>query len=555
MLKRGMNKQVIETDVLCIGGGVAGLMAAIRASDLGARVVVAEKANTLRSGDAGMGNDHFPSYIPEVHGPDVEPFVQELANSPVFGRLMRSARFWRTRLEKSFELVKLWDSWGISMKYQGKYEFAGHTLPGREAHCSALKYYGQNQKQILTKKAREKGVKILNRIMVFDLLRQGSVIGATGIHTRDDRMVEFRAKSVILGTGRCMRLFPGPTPQWMFNLSNCPGTTGDGRAMAYRAGAELVNMELLIKWAGPKYFSRCGKGSWVGVIRDSKGKPLGPFLTKPNRRYGDPISDIYSTLFADYARTGKGPVYMSCKGISDEDLEYQNLWLTQEGNTALLNHLKEEAIDVRKNDVEFMTYEVDAWGGIPYNEKGETSLKGLYAAGDEYGDQISAAAIFGWISGENAARYVQQKKPAIDDAKLKAAVKSKSDFLDSIRSREDGITWQEANIALQQLMQDYAGGAKSEDLLKAGLSHLRKLKKKAHDNIMAKNQHELMRCLEVLNLFDLGELVLLAAIERKETRGNHIRPDYPFTNPLLNKMLICRRKGNNPVFEWREIEG
>jgi succinate dehydrogenase/fumarate reductase flavoprotein subunit len=550
-----MQQETIETDVLCIGGGIAGLMAAIRASDFGMRVVIAEKANTLRSGDAGMGNDHFSSYIPEIHGPSVEPYVQELIGSPVFGKLMRPPEFWRTRLEKSFELVKLWNSWGIPMKYKGKYEFAGHTLPGHEATCTALKYYGQNQKPILTKKARQKGVKILNRIMVFDLLCNNSVTGALGIHTRDDKIIEFRAKSVILGTGRCMRLFPGPTPGWMFNLSNCPGTTGDGRAMAYRAGVEMANMELLMRWAGPKYFARCGKGSWVGVIRDSKGNAIGPFLTRPDRRYGDPISDIHSSLFEDYAKVGKGPVYMSCEGISDADLEYQNLWLTQEGNTALLNHLEEENIDVRKTDIEFMTYEIDAWGGIPYNEKGETSLKGLYAAGDEYGDQIPSAAVFGWISGENAARYAQQNNPGIDNAKLEATIESKHDFLNRIRRRITGATWQEANIALQQVMQDYVGGIKSEASLKIGLSHLRKLIKKTHEKIMAINQHELMHCLEVLNLFDLAELVFLAALQRKETRDNHVRVDYPFTNPLLNnKMLICRRKGNNPAFEWREIE-
>ena len=67
--------------------------------------------------------------------------------------------------------------------------------------------------------------------------------------------------------------------------------------MAYRAGVELVNMDLLMKWAGPKYFARFGKGTWVGVIRDSEGKPVGPFLSKPDRRYGDPISDIYSVTF------------------------------------------------------------------------------------------------------------------------------------------------------------------------------------------------------------------------------------------------------------------
>ena len=73
-----MNREVVETDVLCVGGGIAGLMAAIRASDLGAKVIVAEKGNTLRSGAAGCGNDHFWCYIPEVHGSNLEAFIDEV---------------------------------------------------------------------------------------------------------------------------------------------------------------------------------------------------------------------------------------------------------------------------------------------------------------------------------------------------------------------------------------------------------------------------------------------------------------------------------------------
>ena len=208
-----MRIEKVKADVLCIGGGIAGLMAAIRASELGAKVVVAEKANAVRSGNAGMGNDHFVSYIPEFHGSDMEPLVRQLTNSPVFGKLMRPSKFWRTRMEKSFEIVKLWESWGIPMKYQGKYEFAGHTLPGEQAYSMGLKYYGQNQKPILTKVARQKGAEILNRVMVFDLLRTDSIDGAIGIHTRENKMIEFQAKSIILGTGRCARLVSRPHPR------------------------------------------------------------------------------------------------------------------------------------------------------------------------------------------------------------------------------------------------------------------------------------------------------------------------------------------------------
>jgi succinate dehydrogenase/fumarate reductase flavoprotein subunit len=70
--------ETIEADVLCIGGGIAGLMAAIRAAELGVKVVVAEKGNTLTSGAGGMGNDHFLCYLPEIHGQDMKPFLEEL---------------------------------------------------------------------------------------------------------------------------------------------------------------------------------------------------------------------------------------------------------------------------------------------------------------------------------------------------------------------------------------------------------------------------------------------------------------------------------------------
>ena len=73
-----MKTERVETDVLCVGGGIAGLMAAIRAKEFGANVIVADKGNTLTSGAGGAGNDHFVCYIPEVHGPDIKLFIKEV---------------------------------------------------------------------------------------------------------------------------------------------------------------------------------------------------------------------------------------------------------------------------------------------------------------------------------------------------------------------------------------------------------------------------------------------------------------------------------------------
>ncbi|MFC2005332.1 FAD-binding protein [Chloroflexota bacterium] len=543
-----MEREKVEADVLCVGGGPAALMAAIHAAEGGAKVVVADKGNTLRSGAAATGNDHIACYLPKVHG-DLEALVRAY----VRGGLGRHADMVRALFETSSQVVKLWESWGIPMKYKGNYEFAGHAYPGSIVPPTHMKFGGENLKPTLTKEAEKRGVKILNRVMVFELLRDDGVSGAVGVHTREEKLVVFQAKSVVLGTGILTRLYPSPTPSWMFNIGRSPATTGDGRAMAYRIGAELVNLELPLRWAGPKYFIRHGKATWIGVFRNPQGEPVGPFVTKPDRRYGDATSDVYSTLFEDYHKSGKGPVYMDCGGISDEDWEYMLHWFRHEGITSLINYFKDEPLDPRESPVEFTTYEIMPMGGVYHNEKAETSVKGLYAAGDELqGGSLSGAANFGWIAGENAAKYVKEAKtPNIE--KEKTRIDERESQIQAILSREVGATWKEVNLALQQIMYDYAGSVRSETLLRAGLNSLRRLREKAYAMMIAKNQHELMRCMEALNLLDAGELVFIMAMERKETRGNHIRPDFPFTDPRMEKMLIIKKIDDTPVLEWREV--
>ena len=551
MGKGALKEEVIETDVLCVGGGIAGLMAAIRARELGAKVVIAEKANILYSGSGATGNDHFLCYIPEIHGPDIEPLVDDFQLGQQGG--LRDRAFIRTWLEMSYEIVKLWDTWGIPMKYKGRYEFAGHAMPGQI--LTNLHYAGKDQKKIMTEQALKRGVEVVNRVMCFDLLcDEEGIKGAVGINTREDRLITFQAKTIILGTGSVMRLYPASTPAWMFNTRLSPTCVGDGRAMAYRAGAELTSMEIPILRCGPSYFARAGKATWAGVLRDPEGKPVGPFVTKPDNKYGDPVVDVYQDVFVDYKKSGRGPVYMDCNGLSDEELDYMLYWLRNEGVVAFLNHLEEENIDIRKNPIEFRTYEHELFprGGICYDEKAETSLQGLYAAGDEFFGGISGAAVFGWIAGENAAKHKREVgSQGIGGAK--GQIEETKRLLGKIRDREAGPGWKEANIALQQIMWDFSGQVRSETLLKAGLAALQRLKQKVHANIIARNPHELMRCLEVFSLIDLGELVFITASERKETRGKHIRPDYPFTNPMLAKLIVVRKVNGKPVVEWREI--
>ena len=548
-----MNIERVETDFLVVGGGIAGLMAAIHAAELGSKVIVADKGNTKYSGAARSGNDHFWCYIPEVHGPDLNWFLKECMMTQL-GMMFSGmgSAYVRTLLETSHDIVKLWDQWGIPMKHDGKYEFSGHSFPGRV--MTHLKYNGRYQKPVLTEQALKRGAEIMDRVMIFDLLGDSNgVTGAIGIDTRKDRMVVFQAKAVLIGTGLVVRLYPNVTPSLLANNQRPFSTSGDGRAMVYRLGGELANIELIIRHCGIKNYVRSGQGSWIGVARDPAGHPVGKYLTKPDRKYHDIIMEVDKQIFEKYTKSGRGPVYMDCTGITDEDLGYLNRALTNEGNLGLLGHLQEEGVDLRKNPVEFSTYEIKTAGRIFSNERAETSIPGLYCAGDEVTVGISGAAIFGWIGGENAHNHAK-KASLPDPEKNNDKIEEKVDLVEAFTKRTQGPDWMEANIALNQTMADYAGLVRSETMLEAGLRHLRLLRRKLHETCLARDRWELTRCLEVVNLYDIGELVFVGALERKETRGLHQRVDYPYADPLLsNRNLTIKKVDGRPVTEWRDV--
>lgn len=552
-----IDKKPIEADLLIAGGGIAGLMAAISAAEKGIQVIVAEKANTKRSGSGATGNDHFCCYIPEVHGKDIEPILWEDLNS-LHGNF-QDVLLARTFLEQSYARVKDWESWGISMRPRGDWDFSGHAYPGRPRIF--LKYAGYNQKEVLTREAKKRGAKIMNHLCITDVIaKDGEVIGAIGVSTGKETPVLklFRAKGVLLATGAATRLYPSSTPGWIFNVPFCPSCTGSGRAIAYRAGAKLVNMEIPNRHAGPKFLARCGKATWIGVYKDPHGRPVGPFVTKPTRELGDITADVWNSVFTDMFKSGEGPVYIDCSATSEEDLEYMMWGLVHEGNTAMLDYMKKEGIDVRKHRVEFRQYEPFLIGsrGIEINEKAETNLRGLYAAGDEVGNfraDLSGAATFGWIAGKSAAKRAKGIK-TFQKAETDPLVAERADLYAQCLQRNSGASWKEANLALQQIMGDYAGvEVRSETLLRAGLKYLGDLKRRATASLTAANSHALMRCLETLDLMQCGEVIMHTALERKETRGMHRRSDYPFTNPLLqDKFLTITHEKGEGQLAWRE---
>jgi succinate dehydrogenase/fumarate reductase flavoprotein subunit len=229
----------------------------------------------------------------------------------------------------------------------------------------------------------------------------------------------------------------------------------------------------------------------------------------------------------------------------------------EEGNTAMLNYMREEDIDVRKQMVEFMQYEPFLVGrGVEIDAHAETTLRGLFAAGDPVGNfraDCAGAATFGWIAGKSAADRAKKMK-SFQRPEKSPLLDQVFGFYSRILERESGPDWREANLALQQIMHDYAGvEVRSETLLRAGLKYLGDLKTKVMDTLSAENAHTLMRCLETMDLIDCGETIFLTALERRETRALHKRSDFPFTNPLLqDKFLTIDKPLGTTRLEWRD---
>ncbi len=543
-----------ETDFLCIGGGIAGLMAAIRAADLGMQCTVVEKANVRRSGSGGLGNDHFICYIPEVHG-DYETFIDDVLRLQNGDRLRQMGADWaRKFFFKTNEIVKLWESWGIPMKYNGEYYFAGHSLPGRTR--AFLKYSGRDQKLVLTKEAQKRHIQIPNRRMAYELLHDenGAVKGAVAVDTREKVLHVYRAKAVLLSTGLVNNLWPfgrqshvGATPD-MLNL------TADGRMMAFKAGVELCNLELPSLHSGIKYFSRNGQATWEGVLRDVTGRPLGPFLEKPEPLYGDITMEVRKELIEEANQSERGPIFMDMYGLSEEQMDTMHHWLRQEGNYTLLRHFEQENVDLMDTAVEFATYPLlmPPSSGIAFNADSETNVPGLYAAGDEGYGGIAGACVTGWWAAESADKFIKDKERC-DVSCFEERIAEISENFSAMLGRDKGADWKEALQALQNITWDYCGPVRSAASLEHGLSHLRRVRQKARETLKAENPHELVLCLGMLNLYDLAELVFLMANERKESRGYHRRADYVLPDLRLNgkKQYIRKTLNNEICMTWR----
>jgi succinate dehydrogenase/fumarate reductase flavoprotein subunit len=240
----------------------------------------------------------------------------------------------------------------------------------------------------------------------------------------------------------------------------------------------------------------------------------------------------------DYAamyRRGEGPFYLDLTGGTDEEIKYIEWSIGNEGKGSLfLDYLAREGFDFRRDKLEWLPNSREMAGtassGLVVGDDLETEVKGLYCAGDDVGgvpwSGAPGAFTMGWRSGENAAGFA---------AAQPAFVPASSDPEDALRENcsamlgnAGGMHWREIELALQNVVDYYAGQVRAAATLGRGIERLSDIRKNA--SFRADNPHELMRCLEVQSLMDNAEMVMAASLERQESRRapfGFVRADFP----------------------------
>ena len=252
----------LSTDVLIVGGGLAGTNAAMGAAQKGASVIVADKGNINRSGDIGGGVDHFLAFLNEGQKWDTREgflsYVEKIGRGT--GHLSIIDSVYCAELPDAIErMAKI----GNPLTQPDGTFFRTESMgqPG----TFWINFNGKKLKPCLGKAVRKLGCKVLDKVMMVDLINhQGAVAGGVGFHIRNGTFYVIEAKATIIATGNTNRLYENPRIN-PFNTWLCPFDTGDGQIMALKAGADLTNMEYMRMTLLPKGFAAPGFNALVGM--------------------------------------------------------------------------------------------------------------------------------------------------------------------------------------------------------------------------------------------------------------------------------------------------
>ncbi|MDR0689967.1 MAG: FAD-dependent oxidoreductase [Spirochaetaceae bacterium] len=602
-------EEQINSDVLILGGGLAGCYAAVAAARKGLSVTLVEKGAIVRSGSAGSGFDHWesactnpcsrvsPKEITEAYIREQDYYSNGIAH------YIECREGYDRLLDMEFFGGKIRDAEGEFQGAEFRDEKTGLLFAYDYKNRFTLRVWGTTFKPALYRELKRLKVNLAERVEATALLtaeegggKRG--IGAVGMNVRTGKLMIFSARATVLAMSRPARI-------WLFNpdmVGLCefrpPQSIGSGHAMGYRAGLEFTMMEKSVRAefsAAGRSFPPYGAGNnhntwYAATMVDARGIEI-PYVdrdgnelkTVPERYYPAPGQKFFlkggvideakyeyrgpETLgFDELMKRGyQLPFYADLTRMPE--MERRVIWgmmVGQEAKTRVpvLENYTERGFDPQKHILQsygtgwqsasFLDQErqlFGAPGGIFHDWDLKTNIDGIYAAGDQLyaSDCCGFAAATGYYAGRKAAAYARTVNARAPD---RGDVRAEKDRLYAPMGRDRGMNWRELNLAVSKAMQNYCGGVKCRSLLLEGLDLLNAYEREYVPQIACSNPHELMRTHEVFDILDVSRLIIHASLLRESSSRPLCfrRSDFPETDPKKDRhFIVLRNEGDRLI--------
>lgn len=568
----------VDVDVLILGGGPGGCMAAINAAKRGLSVALLDKAYPKRSG-GGSGFDHWlntPNPSSKITAEDcVEwEWATYKGYSNSLSRYIAAREAYDTLLEIEEMGAKVRD---LDDEFKGapfRDEKTKFVFCYDYENRFQFRVWGATFKPAIFKECLRLGVKVFDRVVATSILTEGGrqagrVLGATAFNIRTGEFYVFTAKATINAMSCHQTSWRFSTEMNGLDMFK-PNITGDGPAIMWRAGAELAQMERSRSGPPPGYeYPSYGTGNWwntwhPATIVDATGKEI-PYVDsegnlvpveerckpRPGQKFIAERSRVplYAkpTIIPDLAeRIQKGefvlPLYADLASMPwYERKAIWGLMVGNEGRTNIPIKIGYEAagFDAGKDmlqsyvslsgepypssDATFSQgpYRLEAYGNggeVVVDWDLRTNLEGLYAVGDAIlaGNYYYHACATGRYAGRKAAEYaLELGSRSIIDKRQVEREKVRVYAPTRRRSEKDWIDWKELRFAGARAMQNYCGGLRNEGLMKTGLKWIKDLMEVHYPETYASNPHILLRVLETYNILTVDEIIFQACLARK----------------------------------------
>jgi len=562
-----IKKKEISTDILIIGGGAAGAMAGIKAKMAGANVLLVTKGR-YPSGNtsiaawgfaAALGNSD-PRDNPQLHFEDGVVAGQGLTNR----KLLRA---WTTGI---IDIVKEMDSWGhFPVERDSNNKLVQIKMGSFHRYPRLITMGNQTGKAVdecLCHKSKEVGLPVLEFVTVGGILKKGgAVTGVWGIQNQTGELLFIKAKAVIWATGGMGHLYP--------MTDNVRVVTGEGYALAFRAGVELTGMEFSNFMLGVCYPEQIRgiRGATMGLLGDGGARlynGVGERFLKAHLKPVDPIVGIKLVQAVGHQiavgkATPHGGVYLDCSDVIPEQ---------KESHSSLWEAAKRAGVDLDYQPIELAPSIHDQTGGIKIDETASTGIPGLYAAGEAAGGTwgaarfpggaVSDALVFGAIALQSAIAYTKGLKqpPSFDEQEITDVQKRIESLLSE---KKDAIEPTELKKKLQAVTSKYLTAGRNEEGLKKALQLVAQLERESLPRLSAGAGDEKQRALrlgeaiEVDGQLELARIIATASLVRQDSRGGeqggHYRSDFPIQDDEnWMKTITLKREENGSISTYTE---